>query len=436
MPVRPRRSTAIALAAWLGLAGALAPATSAQVLLTPDEAKLAREFSPLPDPPGDPTNAVYEDAAAARLGQALFFDTGLSANDEVSCATCHAPDQGWGDGRRKAKGIGHRPRHTPTLWNVAYNRWFYWDGRKDTLWSQALAPLEDPNEHGMSRLEILHLLADDPEYARAYADVFGSRLDLSDTARFPAAGRPMEHEPRHPHHLAWESMEPDDRLVVDRAFSNVGKALAAYQRLIVSRRAPFDVFVEGLDDGDPEKLAALSDPAQRGFSLFVGKASCHVCHDGPNFTDMEFHTNRVATGEGVDPGRALGILRLKADPFNSASEFADDGGRVGASKLSLAKRGWHIPGEFKTPTLRNVAGTAPYMHEGQMPTLQEVVRFYSTLEGAAPPDSTGEQLIRAVGLTESEQADLIAFLLSLTDERLPDALRAAPDSPRLNAKAR
>jgi cytochrome c peroxidase len=437
------RATALSLtlAAWLCCAGPWAPAASAQIVLTADEVALAREFSPLPDPPDDPTNAVYTNPAAARLGQALFFDTRLSSNGEISCATCHDPDKGWGDGRRRAKGLGHRPRHSPTLWNVAYNRWFYWDGRKDTLWSQALAPLEDPKEHGLTRLEVVHLIAGDPVYAKAYAEVFGAevfgtRLDWSDTGRFPAAGMPMERDTRNPLHRAWTSMSSDDRRVVNRAFSNVGKALAAYQRLIVSRRAPFDVFVEGLTDGDPAKLAAIPEAAQRGFSLFTGKAACHICHDGPNFTDLEFHTNRVATGEGVDPGRALGIIRLKADPFNSASEFADDDGRTGARKLSLAKRGWHIPGEFKTPTLRNVAVTAPYMHEGQLQTLEEVVRFYSTLEGAAPPDPEGETLITAVGLTDAEQADLIEFLNSLTDERLPAGSREPPASPRLDSTSR
>ncbi len=398
--------------------------------LDDDAIARALTFSPLPDPPPDPTNAVADDPAAARFGQALFFDARLSANGAVSCATCHDPGRSWSDGRTLAKALAHHPRHTPSLWNVAYNRWFFWDGRKDTLWSQALAPFEDPREQGSSRLEVLHVLDGDPASVEAYTQVFGIWPGFADTERFPPAGRPVDEQPLHPHQQAWDTVSPDDRLLVDRAFSNVGKALAAYERLILSRRAPFDVFVEGLRDGDDAKLAALSPAAQRGFALFTGKAACHVCHDGPNFTDLEFHSNRVPTGEGVDPGRALGVLRLKADPFNSASAFADDGGLVGARKLALAPRAWHIPGEFKTPSLRNVAVTAPYMHEGQLQTLEQVVRFYSTLEGAAPPDPSGERLIEARHLTDAEQADLVAFLRSLTDETLPPELMAAPAPPR------
>lgn len=399
------------------------------VVLTPAQVELAREFSPLPDPPLDPTNAVDGDPAAAALGKALFFDPRFSADGAVSCATCHDPELGWADGRRLAKGVAHHPRHSMTLWNAAYNRWFFWDGRKDSLWSQALGPLEDAREHGSSRLEVAHAIAADPELARAYTEVFGALPELSDGTRFPAAGRPVAEQPRHPHQIAWDTMSERDQRAVNRVFANFGKAVAAFQRGIVSRRAPFDVFVEGLGDGDPRKLAALSASAQRGFAVFAGKGACHVCHDGPTFSDLEFHTNRVPTAEGVDPGRALGVLQLKADPFNGAGEFADDGGARAERKLAITPRGWHVPGEFKTPSLRNVAVTAPYMHEGQMATLEEVVRFYSTLEGAAPPDPKGEKLIRAVQLSEQEQADLIAFLESLTDESLTPTLRAPPPSP-------
>src|SRR5262245_5439427 len=119
---------------------------------TPPTARDARtillELSPLPAPPADPTNAVYERPAAARLGQALFYDTRLSADGTVACATCHQPAKSWTDGKPLGVGLAQVSRHTMTLWNVAYNRWFFWDGRKDTLWSQALGPLEDAREHG------------------------------------------------------------------------------------------------------------------------------------------------------------------------------------------------------------------------------------------------------------------------------------------------
>ena len=408
---------------------------AAQFGQEPDDAEvraLALELSPLPEPPPDPTNAVYEVPAAARLGQALFFDERLSGPGTVSCATCHDPAQSWTDGRKLARAVANSPRHTMTLWNVAYQRWFFWDGRKDTLWSQALGPLEDPREHATTRLQIAHLVTSDPAYARAYANVFGAVPDLTDGTRFPAHARPMPEQDGHPHAVAWAAMTPADRETVNRVFVNVGKSIAAYERRILSRDAPFDRHVAGLRSADPELSAALSDSAQRGLAIFVGRGRCHLCHDGPNFTDSEFHTNRVPTDEGVDPGRPLGIRRLERDPFNSRSIYADDGGATGARKLDLVPADSHIPGEFKTPTLRNVARTAPYMHEGQIATLGEVVEFYSSLTNAAPPRLHGEKLIQPLNLTEQEQADLVAFLESLTDESLPEELRAPPATPYID----
>jgi len=334
-------------------------ATSGQ---DPDDAEvraLALELSPLPEPPHDPTNAVYENPAAARLGQALFFDERLSGPGNVSCATCHDPAQSWTDGRKLAQAVANSPRHTMTIWNVAYERWFFWDGRKDTLWSQALGPLEDPREHATTRLQIAHLVTSDADYARAYGNVFGPVPDLTDEARFPAHARPMPEQDGHPYAVAWAAMAPADRETVNRIFVNVGKSIAAYERGILSRDAPFDRYVAGLRSGNPEQRDVLSDSARRGLGLFLGKGRCHLCHDGPNFTDSEFHTNLVPTEEGVDPGRPLGIRQLERDPFNSLSAYADDGGATGKRKLNLVPADAHVPGEFKTPTLRNVATTRP-----------------------------------------------------------------------------
>jgi cytochrome c peroxidase len=399
------------------------------LVLSPRDVELALEFSPLPPVPADPTNAFADDPAAAHLGRFLFFDERLSGPGDVSCATCHKPELGWGDGRRKAKGVSHHPRHSMTLWNVAYNRWFFWDGRKDSLWSQALGPLEDAREHGTTRMAIAHVLAGDPDTARAYTDVFGPLPDLSDGERFPADARPVPGDDGHDHAEAWLAMDAADRDAVDLVFTNVGKAIAAYQRLLITDHAPFDVFVEGLRSGDEEVQAALSPAAQRGFSLFAGKANCILCHDGALFTDREFHANRVPTEEGTDPGRGLGIARLLEDPFNGLSPYADDGGEIARTKLSFPRGGWEIPGIFKTPTLRNVARTAPYMHEGQIATLQEVVAFYSSLDGAVPPGRHDEGIIMPLGLTDAEQADLLAFLEALTDEELPDELKGPPETP-------
>jgi cytochrome c peroxidase len=390
------------------------------------ERRILLELSPVPEMPRDPTNAYEADPRAARLGQALFFDTRLSLDGTVSCATCHAPEKSWTDGKPLGAGLAGLPRHTMTLWNVAANRWFFWDGRKDTLWSQALGPLEDPREHGTSRLAIVQLLTRDEGYRRAYPEVFGA---LPEVAGLPAHGRPVAGEPEHEHQLAWNTLAPAQQDAVTRAFVNVGKSIAAFERLLVSRAAPFDRFVEGLRTGEAAQVAALSPSAQRGAALFVGKARCVFCHDGPLFSDLEFHDNRIPVGEeGGDPGRKLGIRRLRTDPLNSLGPFADDGGESGRRKVKPLLDDSHGGKQFKTPTLRNVARTAPYMHEGQFATLAEVVHFYDTLEGAAP-ESGNERLIHPLGLSASERADLVAFLTSLTDESLPAELLAPPPTP-------
>jgi cytochrome c peroxidase len=388
------RCTRAALA--LGLATLGLPAALHQQAgeLGEDELRVVLTHSPLGDPRPDPTNAVADDPAAARLGQRLFFDTRLSANGEISCATCHDPAKGLTDGKPVAEGLGVVDRSAPTLWNVAYQRWLFWDGRADSLWAQALQPTEAELEMGGSREQVARLLATDPTLRAEYEQVFGNVPD----------GQP-----------------------VDDVFASYGKALAAYQRRLISRRSPFDVFVEGLREEDPEKRAALSPSALRGLRTFVGKGRCRMCHAGPNFSDGEFHATGVAPRNGgdlYDPGRYDGIAKVLADPFNALGPHSDEREGAAAEQLETLRRGPEVWGEFRTPTLRNVALTAPYMHQGQFATLAEVVRFYSTLEGAAPPGHHQEQVLQPLELSRDEQADLVAFLESLTDTGIDPELLA------------
>ncbi|MGQ0552635.1 MAG: cytochrome-c peroxidase [Planctomycetota bacterium] len=366
-----------------------------------DELRRILRLSPLPPPPPDPTNAVADDPRAARLGQALFFDGRLSADGTVSCATCHVPSRAFADGRDLGRGLAELDRHTPALWNLADNRWFFWDGRADTLWSQALQPLRDPREMGATREQILDVLRADQRLRADYIHVFG---DL------PAASA--------------------SEAALDTAFVNVGKALAAYQRRLVSDRAPFDVFVEGLREGSPDKLAALSESARAGLKLFVGRANCHLCHSGPNFTDREFHSTRVPPLRpelAKDPGRQRGIDRLLTDPFNSRSAFTDDGGRLARETLDFLQPRVENLGQFKTPSLRNVALTAPYMHQGQFATLRDVLNHYSRFEVVHDPlRNHFELMLQPLHLTEQELADLLAFLESLTDADLDPGLLGPP----------
>lgn len=399
---------------------------------TPGELNAVLSLSPLPPVPPDPTNRVADNPGAVRLGQWLFFDRRLSADGTIGCVSCHDPAQGWSDGRALSVGMQKLSRHSMTLWNVAYNRWFFWDGRADSLWAQALQPIEDLREHGASRLQVVHLFRQDAALRRAYEAVFGPLPDVSDPKRFPARGCPRPENEDHPDHRAWMTMTPEDRQLIDRVFANVGKALAAFQRRIVSRGSRFDAFVEGVRQDGIAQRGALTASELRGLRLFVGKARCRVCHGGPEFTDREFHDTRVPPAQGgkrrTDPGRFEGVAKVAKDPFAGTGPFSDAPDGPANDKLAYLVRRAHNKYEFKTPSLRNVTQTAPYMHQGQMATLDDVLRYYNTLEGAAWSHHS-ETILRPLGLTAAELSDLKAFLGTLTGAPLPARWQRRPSTP-------
>ena len=345
--------------------------------------------SPLGKPPPDPTNALADSPAAARLGQRLFFDARLSGDGMSSCASCHDPRLGFADGQPlPEKGA----RHVPALVNLAWQRWFFWDGRVDSLWAQARQPIESPDELGGSREALARLLALDPTLAREYEALLGARAP--------------DHEPV-------------------RVLANAGKALAAYLRRLESRDSAFDRYAAALAKGDEEAMAAYPASARRGLSIFVGRGNCSLCHAGPNFSDAEFHDTGLAPlggGKLFDAGRMAGVEKLLADPFNAAGAFSDERDGERARELATLARGSGLWGQFKTPTLRSVALSPPYMHQGQLATLRDVVRFYSTLEGGVPAGHHREQVLKPLELTEPEIDDLVAFLESLTGAPLPEEL--------------
>lgn len=381
---------------------------------TPQEVERLLQHSPLGGPPGDSTNSVFENPSAARFGQRLFFDPGFSREGTVSCATCHVASRGLTDGEALPSKFPV-DRNVPSLWNVAYNRWFFWDGRADSLWSQALQPLENPKEHGTTRLQVVRRIADTPRLRAEYEAVFGPLTDVSDGRRFPPAGGP-----RGPLQAAWTSMAEVDRETVNRIFANVGKSLAAYERGLVSRRSPFDVFVEGVRTGDAAKMAALSPEARQGLKLFIGKANCRLCHSGPNFSDGEFHNIGIPPLRGgLTADRFAAIEEVRANPFNTGGPFSDDRAS-GAKKLDYLPKLQDTWGQIKTPTLRNVAKTAPYMHQGQFASLEEVVRYYSTLRGMVQAGHSERFILTPLQLGSGEIAALVAFLESLTDEKVDD----------------
>ena len=335
-----------------------ATATSAPTAtpLPAPEPRPSPTWSPLRTPPDNPSTP-----AKVELGRQLFYDPALSAGNDMSCATCHHPDQGFSNGEAVSEARpGSPPRNVSGLWNPGFNAFLLWDGRETSLESQARLPLTLPNEMAETPEKLESKLRAIPAYVDLFEAAFGGGADAV-------------------------------------SFDNVTRALAAFQRTLISDDSPYDRFVAG-------DTTALTEQQQRGMDLFFSERThCSECHQPPLLANETF---RVTGVPSEDPGRA------------------------GVSEQGLV-------GAFKVPSLRNVALTAPYMHAGQFATLEEVVQFYADGAGRAHDFPRVDPLLKGFELTAGEQADLVAFLHALTDEsHLPPvpeaALSGLPTVPRID----
>ena len=362
----------------------------------------------LPTLPADPSNTVADDPAAIIMGKRLFFDTRLSADGKVSCATCHQPDLGFTDGLQKGRGIGESGRNTRSIVGVAYTPWLYWDGRRDSLWSQALSPLEDRNEHGSNRMQIVRLVTTEAVYRDMYRSLFGQPPDFTDPARFPVAAAPVD-DPA----LAssWATMSDADQQAVNTVYANIGKTIAAFERTVLPPATRFDAYVGAVVHDDKEQQAALfSKDEILGLQLFIGEARCTECHNGPLFTNHEFHNTGVLTvpGELPDRGRIDGVREVLDNEFTCSGQYSDDAERH-CDELTYVRTGPELLGAMRTPSLRNTSRTGPYMHKGQVATLAEVLQHYNR----APDAMIGHNESEPLGLTGPQLKRLEAFLQTL-----------------------
>ena len=330
--------------------------------------------------PPDPTNRFADDPAAAELGRKLFFDTRFSSNGEVSCASCHKPELDFQDGAALAKGVGTTNRRTMPIAGMAYAPFLFWDGRKDSLWAQALGPLESPVEHGGNRTQYAALMT--AHYKTEYESVFGPMPNAASAD------------------------------AVTAIFVNMGKALAAYERRIEFTPARFDQYVDAIARGDRSATDVLTPDEIKGLKLFMGKGNCTQCHNGPLLTNNEFHNTGVPAVKGLPPdqGRFDGMASVLKDEFNCSSKWSD-APPAACSELEFMPRPSHEQERaFKVPSLRDVAGRAPYMHAGQLATLRETLAHYN----AAPAAPAGHSELKPLHLSEAELAQLEAFLRSLS----------------------
>lgn len=390
--------TRIALLLVVALLAATSVGQAQQLLAwTADEVDSVRRHGPWPPPPvRDPSNRVSGTPSGALLGEHLFNDARLSGDGRISCATCHQAGREWSDGLARGQGNAELDRRTPTLWNVGYLHWFGWDGAGDSLWGQSIRPLLDPREMNGGPTRAARLLRSDPQLACGYEKAFGERPG-----------------------------DDDEKLLVD-----TGKALAAFQATLVSPRTSFDDFRDALVVGDRERAARYPLAAQRGLKLFIGTANCNLCHLGPRFTSGEFGDVGipffVRPGE-VDSGRHGGLGRLATSPFNLLGKYNDDPTGVSARRTRHVQRQHTNFGEFRVPGLRQVGRGGPYMHNGSVLTLEDVVKHYSEVS----PDrlhSDGTPIVRPLALTKEQSADLVSFLRTL-DAEVPPRPAAPPLCP-------
>jgi len=365
----------------------------------------------LPPQPTDPSNAYSDLPKAAALGHKLFFDTRFSSNGQVACAICHVPNRQFQDGTPLAHGLGTTNRRTMTVVGTAYSPWLFWDGRKDSQWAQALGPLENPVEHGGNRTQYAHLIA--RYYREEYESLFGPLPDLSG---LPGTAGPVEDAQTR---AAWQAMTPEQQQAVTRIYVNMGKAIAAYERQLMPGPARFDAFAQALLVKDRKaQRSILNADELAGLRLFIGRANCAQCHTSPLFTDNYFHNTGVPAAAGLpeDTGRAKGAQQVLTDEFNCLSAYSDAAPEDCAELSFMVAEGEELVRQFKSPSLRNVAGRGPFMHVGQFASLEEVLRHYNT----APAAPAGHSELHPLELTDVEQQQIIAFLKTLSSPLAAD----------------
>ncbi len=361
--------------------------------------------------PADPSNRYADSQLAAAFGATLFFEPRLSGNGDVSCSTCHQIDRQFQDDRPLGRAVGLTDRRTMPLAGVAWSPWQFWDGRKDSLWAQALGPLEDAREHGGNRTAYVHFVA---EHMRdRYERIFGPLPDLT--------GLPREAGPlgTQAQKAAWEAIPAAKQAEIDTVFANIGKALAAFERSIRHEGTRFDRFARAIASGEtPTGDAAFDESEMLGLKLFIGRANCITCHAGPRFTDDHFHNTGVRQPDELpeDLGRFAGIDKALADPFNCLGRHSDAKPEQCGELRFVSKGNPEMIRAFKTPSLRGATSRPPYMHSGQIATIEEVVDHYAT--APLPPKGTTE--LKPLTLSEREKKALIAFLRTL------DGSRASP----------
>lgn len=376
--------TPAACLAWL-ICLLWAPLAAQTQALSAAEIRGIASLGPWPPPlVSDPSNRVSTNIDAVELGQRLFFDSRLSPIGYIGCVSCHQPDRAWTDRLPRAHGLANVNRNTQSLNNLLLQHRFGWVGASDSLWMASVRPILDAREMDSNPAHVRHVYAREPIYGCLYQRAFGA-----DAVKGPAS---------------------DERVLVDTA-----KALAAYMSTLVTGRTPFDALRDAVVQGQPVASIDYPPAALRGLKVFVGRGRCIACHAGANLSDGAFHQTGVpgfVAQRVPDNGLADGQQQLRASRFNLGGPHNDGAKpRPRAQPEPSSQRG-----AFRTPSLRNVAVTAPYMHNGSLDSLRDVVLHYASTPPRVVPKAE-HALPQAMHVQASDADDLLAFLQTLTDTR-------------------
>lgn len=360
----------------------------------------------LDDSTNHKSNRFAYQSKAAEFGKAIFFDKRFSLDQSIACASCHQPDKAFTDGLAKAKGIHKTGRNTQTLLGAAYQEWFYWDGRKDSLWSQALIPFEAADEMASSRVAVLRIIAKDKTYRQQYETLFGQFPMVVMSKHVPPQAGPWGDNKTRDN---WYRIAPPIQDKINQAYANVGKAIAAYERTIKLPETTLDQYLELLlKDGETKANKLVSESALAGMKLFIdqSKTHCMRCHNGPMFTNGGFHNINTGNfkGKQLDFGRFLGIQVVTQDMFNCLGKYSDAKPEDCSSLRFLPKQvHGDTQGAFKTPTLRYLNKTKPYFHDGRFNSIELVLKHYKQL-------SRKNSELPALKLNKKESQQLADFL--------------------------
>lgn len=360
----------------------------------------------------DPGNRYIGSADAIALGEALFFSPILSHDGNTACASCHDTSQYFTSGNVKD---GHR--NTPTIVGAATSPWQLWDGKADSLWSQALIPFEEPTEHGISRLEVVELVLEHflPEFVQAFGQV-------EEIRQFGQIRQQHESQPLgEGSQQQWQSLSASERNTVNRLFAKVGKAIAAYEAQLLPGEARLDGYISAIEQQDFALADDWLTPSEEaGLRIFISeKGQCIRCHNGPMLSNGDF-TVTASPESQHDQGRIKVVSSITKAEFGCLSEYSD--GQECDEVRYLKTEGAELMHAFKVPSLRNITLTAPYMHQGSLGDLNAVVDYYNR----APRNGLAHTELEPLYLLPYQRKQLVDFLSALEGGISPTSVSRIP----------